>query len=161
MSSSEEILEQIDTAVRDWTVSGDAMRSRPNPVPTVPVVPYTGRDAARALLVRRLVDNHDLREDQAAAAVHAAEHGEEHEHLELVSAEARAAVAERAQELGRVVTDFMRALRPMAEAAAATLRQFAEALRTAGFTTPDNKPARRRDRPAWQSPYGPPPRRKR
>ncbi|MEU3683736.1 hypothetical protein AB0E99_22750 [Streptomyces sp. NPDC030592] len=100
MSSTEEILQQIDTATADRTVSDHAMRCRPMPEP------------------------------------------------------------EAAQQLGDLVRAFVRALQPVVQAAAATLRQLDEALRAAGHT-PGGKPDRRRDRPAWQSPYGPPPRRKR
>ncbi|MFF9269118.1 hypothetical protein [Streptomyces rochei] len=163
MSSSDEILEQIDAAVHDWTVSGDAMRCRPapepDPVPAVPVVPDTGRAAARAVLVSRLVDR-GLEPAVAAAAVRAAETGQATEHLELLSAEARAAAAEAGQRVGQVVAAFVRALQPVVQAAAAVMRQLDDALRTAGHTASSGKPDCR-DRPAWQSPYGPPPRRKR
>ncbi|MET8818495.1 hypothetical protein [Streptomyces rochei] len=166
MSSSDEILEQIDAAVHDWTVSGDAMRCRPAPepdpvpaVPVVPVVPDSGRAAARAVLVSRLVDR-GLEPAEAAAAVRAAETGQPTEHLELLSAEARAAAAEAGQRVGQLLVAFVRALQPVVQAAAAVLRQLDEALRTAGHTASSGK-LDRRDRPAWQSPYGPPPRRKR
>ncbi|AYD81662.1 hypothetical protein SEA_KROMP_61 [Streptomyces phage Kromp] len=161
MPSSEEILEQIDAAVTDWTVSGDAMRCRPtpepDPIPAVPVVSYTGREAARALLVRRLIDNHGLTRFTARRAVAAAEQGRTTRHTDLVSAEARAATAEAAEHIGRAIAAFARALQPVAQAAAATLRQLDDALRAAGHRCLGGKPGR----PAWQSPYGPPPRRKR
>lgn len=44
----------------------------------------------------------------------------------------------------------LEAVRPAIEAAARNLAQLADQLRAAGVTGP------RRDRPAWQSPYGPP-----
>ncbi len=163
MSSSDEILEQIDAAVHDWTVSGDAMRCRPtpapDPVPAVPVVADTGRAAARAVLVSRLVDR-GLEPAEAAAAVRAAETGQPTEHLELLSAEARAAAAEAGQRVGQILAAFARALQPVVQAAAAVMRQLDEALRAAGHASSTGKPGRR-DRPAWQSPYGPPSRRKR
>ncbi|MFF9279550.1 hypothetical protein [Streptomyces griseosporeus] len=161
MSHTEELLAQIDAAVNDWTVSGDAMRCRPtaepSPVPAVPVVRFTGRDRARAALVSRLVDR-GLEPAAAHAAVRAAENGEPTEHAQLVAAEARAAVGETVQQLGEVMRAFARALHPIAEAAAAVMRQLDEALRSASHTTGRG---RHRDRPAWQSPYGPPARRKR
>lgn len=161
MPSSDEILEQIGTAVTDWTVSRDAMRGRPapDPGPAAPVSRMPGRAAARALLVGRLVDR-GLSSDEAAAAVRAAETGQPTEHLDLLSAEAHAVAAEAAEHIGRAIAAFARALQPVAQAAAATLRQLDEALRAAGHRCPGGKSGRR-DRPAWQSPYGPPPRRKR
>lgn len=54
------------------------------------------------------------------------------------------------------------ALRAYAEALRPVLEQIArsfQALREAGAIDEDGKPARRPDRPAWQSPYGPPQRR--
>ncbi|MGA4896722.1 hypothetical protein ACPCAJ_01985 [Streptomyces griseoincarnatus] len=166
MSSSEEILGQIDRALSDHTVSADAMRCTPEPapapVPPVPVVPAVagGRMAAREAVVRRLVDDHGLTPDTAAAAVHAVETGQPTEHQHLVTAAARAVAAELAQRIGQLFDAFTRALEPMARAAAAAARQLDEALRAVGHTA-SNRRGGRRDRKAWQSPYGPPSRRKR
>ncbi|MGI5408689.1 hypothetical protein ACQEV9_18085 [Streptomyces chartreusis] len=163
MPSSEEILEQIGRALSDHTVGPDAMRCSHTPdlapVPPVPVVPAAaGRMVAREAVVRRLVDDHGLSPDTAVAAVHAVETGQPTEHQPLVSAAARVIAAELAQRLGQLFAAFTRALEPMARAAAAAMRQLDESLRTAGHHASSS---RRRDRPAWQSPYGPPSRRKR
>ncbi|MEV5368968.1 hypothetical protein AB0N12_06345 [Streptomyces albogriseolus] len=165
MSSSEEILSQIDRALCDHTVSSGAMRctSDPQPapaVPPVPVVPFTGGHlAAREAVVRRLVDDHGLTPDDALASVHAVLTGRPTEHQHLVTAAARAVSAELAQRLGQLFDAFARALEPMARAAAAAARHLDEALRAVGHTASSR--GGRRDRKAWESPYGPPSRRKR
>ncbi|MFC7906438.1 hypothetical protein [Streptomyces nigra] len=170
MSSSEEILEQIGRALSDHTVGPDAMRCAPDPdpdpgpdpvpVPPVRVVPAAaGRMVAREAVVRRLVDDHGLTPDTAAAAVHAVETGQPTEHQHLVTAAARAIAAELAQRLGQIFAAFTRALEPMARAAAAAMRQLDDALRAAGHRASSSRG--RPGRKAWESPYGPPPRRKR
>lgn len=163
MSSTDDILEQIGRALSDHTVGPDAMRCTPDPepapVPPVPVVPAAaGRTIARQAVVRRLVDDHGLTPDVAAAAVHAVETGQPTEHQHLVTAAARVAAAELVQRLGQIFEAFTRALEPMARAAAAAMRQFDEALRAAGHRASSSRHGRR-DRKAWESPYGPPPRR--
>ncbi|MEU2780566.1 hypothetical protein [Streptomyces sp. NPDC007110] len=165
MPSSEEILEQIGRALSDNTVGPDAMRCTPDPepapVPQVPVVPAAaGRVVAREAVVRRLVDDHGLTPDTAASAVHAVETGQPTEHQHLVTAAARAVAAELAQRLGQIFAAFTRALEPMARAAAAVMRQLDEALCAAGHRASSSRRGHR-DRKAWESPYGPPSRRKR
>ncbi|WP_031104303.1 hypothetical protein [Streptomyces sp. NRRL S-146] len=161
----DDIHDQVDNADRDWTVSGDAMRWAPPkpPVPPVPVVPFTGRAAAHAMLVLRLVDNHGLTPPAAEAAVRAAHTGEPTEHSELVAAEARAAAAEMGQQLTQTVVHLFQAMQPALQAAAAAARKFAEALQQASKDDYElaPPPIRPKDRPAWQSPYGPPPTRRR
>ncbi|MFD3574743.1 hypothetical protein [Streptomyces sp. NPDC058644] len=70
------------------------------------------------------------------------------------------AVADRMREAQTAMTAFMRAYaeaaRPLIEEAG---RAF-QTMRDAGLIDDDGKPARRPDRPAWQSPYGPPRRRR-
>lgn len=51
------------------------------------------------------------------------------------------------------------AVAPAARALVAEFARLAEQLREAGVVDEQGRPARR-DRPAWQSPYGPPPRRR-
>ncbi|EDY43946.1 hypothetical protein [Streptomyces sp. SPB074] len=55
-----------------------------------------------------------------------------------------------------VTRAYASALRPALEEIARTIR----ALRDAGLIDQDGKPTQPRNRPAWQSPYGPPPRRR-
>lgn len=63
---------------------------------------------------------------------------------------------DRAREVHDTLRSFMRAyaeaMRPVMEQLA---RSF-QAMRDAGLVDESGKPARRPDRPAWQSPYGPP-----
>jgi hypothetical protein len=73
---------------------------------------------------------------------------------------------QREQMLNRVVT-VVAEIRKMAElvapavvAAVAQLNQAMEGLREAGLLDEDYKPVKAADRPAWQSPYGPPQRRR-
>lgn len=71
--------------------------------------------------------------------------------------------AERMREAQEAVNAFMRAfveaVRPAVEQAAATLAEISRAAQAAGLLDEQGKPVERSDRPAWQSPYGPPTRR--
>lgn len=50
-------------------------------------------------------------------------------------------------------------LAPMYQALGEQLAQLQQILTAGGYLGPDGKPTRPTDRPAWQSPYGPPARR--
>jgi acyl-CoA reductase-like NAD-dependent aldehyde dehydrogenase len=70
------------------------------------------------------------------------------------------------EQVRAAVEQVRAALRAWAEAVAPSVRalvaefaRLAEHLREAGVVDDQGRPARR-DRPAWQSPYGPPPRRR-
>jgi hypothetical protein len=106
--TTDEVLDQIDSAVHDWQVSPDAMRSTPAPRPT----PEELQAAARAF------------------------------------SEA-------------VVRAYAQAVRPALEALTKAFAEVHRALQEAAALDEDCRPVRRVDRPAWQSPYGPPPRRHR
>jgi hypothetical protein len=57
----------------------------------------------------------------------------------------------------RAVTEAYRSmLATLAPAVAETCRQLHDALKSAGLLDKDGKPTTRPDRPAWQTPYGPP-----
>ncbi|MCI4143033.1 hypothetical protein [Streptomyces sp. MMS20-AI2-20] len=56
---------------------------------------------------------------------------------------------------------FVAALRPQLEAAARAFADLGQQLHAAGLIDADGNPTARPDRPAWQSPYGPPTRRRR
>ncbi|MFI0827220.1 hypothetical protein ACH4Q7_22505 [Streptomyces roseolus] len=58
------------------------------------------------------------------------------------------------------LAEFIDALRPLAQAAARALADLAHALRQAADYLQTAAPVHR-DRPAWATPYGPPPRRRR
>ncbi|MCW7941640.1 hypothetical protein AAW14_06235 [Streptomyces hygroscopicus] len=137
------ILDQIDTALHDYSISGDAMRSAPDQETVAG--PRGGRD----ILVRRLVERHGLEPEDARHAVIAAEQDHTSEHAALVQAEARAVMDETMQRIRD-------AFRPMAESMAETFKQLAQAFeRMRASAAPVPAPGRRTDRPAWQSPYGP------
>ncbi|WP_433856717.1 hypothetical protein [Streptomyces kronopolitis] len=112
-------------------------------------------DTARAalLVAQRLVARHGLTAQQALAAVAQAERGESGEHTDLVRTEAHALLAELAAALAPIREAFRR-MAPAVKAAGAAMLQAAEQLRSSPAS------AGRRDRPAWQSPYGPPARRR-
>lgn len=148
-----DVLDQIDSTLGDWDVSGDAMRWAPDAAGELPQphVQMSFGVGPREILIRRLVEQHDLTRLTARHAVLAAERGSDSERANLVRAEARAV----AVELGERIRI---AMRPMAEAAIAALKQISESikqLQQAGICDVHGKPAPRCDRPAWQSPYGP------
>lgn len=74
------------------------------------------------------------------------------------------AVRQRAREVHEAAVRFMRAyvdtVRPQVEEMSRTFATAARALRSAGLIDEDGRVVRQPDRPAWQSPYGPPPRRR-
>ncbi|MFD5266730.1 hypothetical protein [Streptomyces sp. NPDC058335] len=63
-------------------------------------------------------------------------------------------------ELHAAITKFAQALIPQLQAAAQAFVDFGRQLQDAGLIDADGKPIARPDRPAWASPYGPPPRRR-
>lgn len=63
-------------------------------------------------------------------------------------------------ELHTALARFVEALRPQIEAAARAFADLGQQLRAAGLIDADGNPTARPDRPAWQSPYGPPQRRR-
>lgn len=56
----------------------------------------------------------------------------------------------------KAFTAYARQLSPVIKALAKTFEAYAQALQQAGLADEDGKPVRQSDRPAWQSPYGPP-----
>jgi len=152
VSTADQILTQIDSALGDYDIGPDAMRVAPDLPPGPAVRP---RANGRNVIVQRLIDRRDLTPEEARSAILAAERGQTGPHAELAAVEAQAALDE-------IAASFRAAFRPMLERAAAQFVQIKEALQR----LPDpvgcevhGKPARRRDRPAWQTPYGPPRRR--
>ncbi|MFI5992448.1 hypothetical protein ACIBAC_11425 [Streptomyces sp. NPDC051362] len=155
MTSADDVLNQIDAALYDVTVSADAMRSRPGseaPRPQAAVA-----SGPREILIQRLIERHGLTRMTARHAVRAAERGSDSERAELVRAEARAVTAEMAERIRF-------AFQPMAEAAITALKQLSESIARLRADSHafrhlpeavDCKPTLPRDRPAWQSPYGP------
>ncbi|GGZ80332.1 hypothetical protein ACFOOM_07660 [Streptomyces echinoruber] len=149
---TEDVLAQIDRALTDCTVSPDAMRCRPaeEPPAAAPPRPVAVPTAGREFLVRRLVDRHGLTRAAALRAVLAAERGTSTEHAEAVQAEVRALAGEMMQRLRD-------AFRPLVASWAAAMQRLVDAAQHLQATASKGQPVRRRpDRPAWQSPYGPP-----
>jgi hypothetical protein len=146
-----DILSQIDSALGDHTISGDAMRSRPGPAPA--------REMAGAIPTVQIMDETgEWQEIPGVASIEiqveipavpdgfAESWAELRDHLEHMEAER----VRRAQEAVAAFGRYMQAMRPALERAA---RRVAEAV-AAMQQQPPVLPVRR-DRPAWQSPYGP------
>lgn len=118
MSTADHILDQIDTALDDWDVSGDAMRWAPDAPAELPEP-----------LPRTVVITIDTtRIDEAFAYFR-----EMREHLHA----------------------WAEAARPQLEEAGRSLAKVGETAQQAAACDVHCKPPRPRDRPAWQSPYGP------
>lgn len=156
MTSADNTLAQIDDTLDDWTGSMDSMHwTADQPTSGEPI---SGR--GRNIIIQRLIENQGLSPDDARAALRAVERHEPTEHEALVAAEARAATVEMAARIRF-------AFQPMAEAAIATLKQLSESIARLRADSHafrhlpeavgcnDCKPAPPRDRPAWQSKYGP------
>ncbi|MGW4695180.1 hypothetical protein ACWEO1_22690 [Kitasatospora cineracea] len=81
----------------------------------------------------------------------------------VLTDEQRDAVLRTIAELGAVAqaiaTAFVQAVIPAVQAAAQQLAALHRQMQDAGLLDADGKPVRAADRPAWQSPYGPPTRR--
>lgn len=78
-----------------------------------------------------------------------------------MSDEERAAMFRRMVTVTAELRKIGEALAPAVAAAAAHLQQVFATLRETGVLDDEGRLVRRPDRPAWQSPYGPPPRRRR
>ncbi|MFD5788633.1 hypothetical protein ACFWH1_18670 [Streptomyces sp. NPDC127037] len=105
---------------------------------------------AALILIGRLVRLHGLTTEEAVTAVAQRRRREDGPHTHLVVAEAHTVLAEAMAP----IRTFMEAMRPVATAAAAAMAELARALQPIA-----RRAATGRDRPAWASPYGPPPRR--
>ena len=107
---------------------------------------------AGAVLVRRLVERHGLDETTAAAAVTDTRAGTANPYSELVATEAAAVLTEGMKPLLDATAAAWQAIQPALQHLAQTIAHFAAQLEEADRL-------RAQDRPAWQSPYGPPSRR--
>ncbi|MER8219719.1 hypothetical protein ABTZ58_03795 [Streptomyces sp. NPDC094143] len=63
-------------------------------------------------------------------------------------------------EVHAAINAFVQAVIPQVQAAARAFAQISAQLQRAGLLDADGKPTARPDRPAWQTPYGPPTRRR-
>jgi hypothetical protein len=152
VSTADHILDQIDDALEDWSVSDDAMRSRPaaepgirGATPTVQIMDEVGewQELRGVTGIELHIDSAEF--DQAMQALR--------EQIARVQAER---VRQVQQVLGAVRVAFAAMAKPAAKAAD-NFRHLPEAVGCNDCGTP----APRRDRPAWQSPYGPARRRRR
>jgi hypothetical protein len=166
---ADDILAQIDHALEDWEVGPDAMRSRPasaatdgpasirGTVPTVQIMDEIGEWQEIGVLS---VDFDEYTIDQSTITPVAAQTGptvtweEIREPIVRIEAEQE----RRAQILRAYMQAFTEAAKPAVEAAGRAFAELQQAMRQAA---PPQAPTRRRDRPAWQSPYGPARRRRR
>ena len=167
MSTADHILNQIDQALDDWTVSGDAMRSRPAAEPQGPRVwlaPAGTEPDGDGWQEVGYLTSIDLEIDQATidpAALTTPEPTVTWQELSNYIAEVQAERARRAQQLiqewVRAFTESIQAAQPRVEEAGRAIAEYAKAVEQAA---PPQPPGRRHDRPAWQSPYGPAQRRR-
>ncbi|THA54282.1 hypothetical protein [Streptomyces sp. A1136] len=116
------------------------------------MTPEQASARAALLLIGRLVRLRGLTVEEAVTAVAQRRRRETGPHTDLVVAEAHAVMSEALAPIRAA----MEAFKPMAQAAAAAMAELARALRPVAQQTA----AARRDRPAWATPYGPPPRRR-
>lgn len=121
----------------------------------------TDETRVRLLLAHRLMHRHGLTPSEALNALDQVRAGTEGPHTHLVRAEARAVLEEMCGPLRDLIRRYVEAVGPALQALGATMRRVAEQLRGArqddyALAPPRPKP---RDRPSWQSPYGPPTRR--
>lgn len=163
--NSDDILQQIDHALYDSAVGPDAMRSIPAPEPAAESGPWlwiaprgTAEDGDGWQEIQGVTDVH-MGIDSAATA-RAVTWDDIHEYLARIQ-------AERVRRAQAAIDAFVRtmaaAFAPAAERACRDMSATAEALRhlpEAEGCNDCSKPAPPRDRPAWQSPYGPPQRRR-
>lgn len=106
-------------------------------------------EQARAVLVRRLFERHGLDETTASQAVDDTCAGTDNPHSALVAAEAMASVTEGMKPLLDAMAAAWQAIQPALQHMAQVVARFAAQLE-------DADRLRAKDRPAWQSPYGPP-----
>ena len=77
-----------------------------------------------------------------------------------ITDEQRETIVRQAAELHAAIAQLAESFIPVARAIVDAFNQLGRQLREAGLIDEDGKPVKPADRPAWQSPYGPPPRRR-
>jgi hypothetical protein len=170
MMRADEIIDQIDGALYDWSVSDDAMRSRPADETRAATVSVMGEDGqwqeiGTAVSFELDVDTGDFQQQwQAARERMIRLHVERAERMQAAMDEFIRAFTEAmkpaAEAASRGMAEIAAALqRPAGEAATSRQRNFRHLPEAEGCNQ-CGPPRRPRDRPAWQSPYGPPRRRR-
>jgi hypothetical protein len=160
-----DITDLIDSALHDYDVSGDAMRSRPAPEPRTTgtrlwIVPAGTEPDADGWQPLGHVGEVEIEYEGDEEPDFPADFATPTNIVIVIDAASVTAAAERIRQLQAAFQAYVEAVRPRMEEAGRALAQGFEALRQAGLVDHDCKPARPRDRPAWQSPYGPPRRRR-
>lgn len=162
MTSTDDVLAQIDAAVEDWTISGDAMRSRPAQAAETQVwVAPAGTDpAADGWQPLGAIGELDMTIgeftiDPEAVASHAPT--PTWDEVRQIIIDVQAERAQRVQAIFDAIRQGLERLAAPAEQAAEAFRHLPEAV----GCNDCGKPPRPRDRPAWQSTYGPAQRRRR
>lgn len=124
------------------------------------VTPASAVLFARAVLVRRLADRHGLSREDALAAVLLAEQHLDGPHAAMASAAIEDALAPVRRSITEMVDVLLPAIRALGKAAHAAMASrpgdwvlSSPPLEDDAAHPPAHRP---RDRPAWQSPYGPP-----
>lgn len=156
MSTADHILDQIDNALHDCTVSDDAMRSvpadepQPSSGPRMWIAPSGTSPGETGWEEIGHVTSIDFHVEPPAIDPEFQRAWQEfREYMVRVEAErvrrARAAI----EAFNRA---YAQAVKPAMEAAARGIAEFQKAMQ---HVDPPLPPGRRRDRPAWQSPYGP------
>jgi hypothetical protein len=170
---ADDILQQIDNTLEDWTVSGDAMRSRPPGEPETALRPQvwiapigaepddpnwqevghvTSIDIAIGL------DEDDF--DDIAVELFERNWRQMQEYFTHVRAEQARQAAIALEAFTRALTEV---IKPAVERGGRSLARAQDAFQHLPEAVDCNdcgKPPPPRDRPAWQSPYGPPQRRR-
>lgn len=157
MTSTDDILDQIDSALYDATVSPDAMRSRPDSEPTramlgtVPVVQMM--DAAGECQELEGVTSIDI---QMEPPVVDPEFARAWQEMQEWIARVHVQRVRLAAAMLEDIRDAFQGIAPVAQEAGEAFQHLPEATGCDDCS----EPVRPRDRPAWQSPYGPPRRRR-
>lgn len=118
------------------------------------MTPEQTRASMTLTMIGRLVARHGLTVEEAVTAVAQNNRGETGPHTHLIGAEALAMLGEFTARLRAALAE---AFAPAMQAVGQALAEFA---RTVRAVADEPAPGRRRDRPAWVSPYGPPARRR-
>jgi hypothetical protein len=151
VSTADHVLDQIDSALHDWSVSDDAMRSRPEPepisfggfTPTVQIMDEAGEWQDLGVTT---VEIHITEPPEFADFARQWADFIDRMHRQRVEHVRR--VEEAFEAFGQALAH---SVQPAAEQAAHSF----EVLQQTMERDPQRAPKPRRDRPAWQTPYGP------
>lgn len=158
MSTADHILDQIDNALHDYDVSDDAMRSRPEPepvafggfTPTVQIMDEAGewQDLGVASAEIHITTAPELEEFAQRWA----------DFVERLQARRREEARQARAAFEAFGRAYAQAMKPAMEAVAQGFAEIQKAMQHVPEAVGCNdcgQPAPPRDRPAWQSPYGP------